>query len=59
MIKAMEKIIEKHSCDIIMCPFNQRQKLIFNLIDKYARRMVSRDAKYAIAKAIERRLGLF
>lgn len=57
MIKAMEKIIKKHSCDIIMCPFNQRQKLIFDLIDKYAR--VSRDAKYAIAKAIERSLGLF
>ena len=59
MIKAMEKIIEKHSCDIITCPFNQRQKLIFNLIDEYARRRVSRDAKYAIAKAIERNLGLF
>lgn len=59
MIKAMEKIIEKHSYDIIMCPFNQRQKLIFDLIDKYAIRRVSRDAKYAIAKAIERRLGLF
>lgn len=24
MIKAIEKIIEKHSCDIITCPFNQR-----------------------------------
>lgn len=59
MIKAMEKIIEKHSYDIIMCPFNQRQKLIFDLIDKYAIRRVSRDAKYATAKAIERRLGLF